>query len=279
MDLIRIVGRAVLLPLPVALLLVTAGWVLLRRGWRPRLGRWLVGGGALLLFLASTATVPRWALGSLEDDYPPYRPAAAAPPPEAAPGTGGPTGPDAPPAPDPTGGGPRWIVVLCGGSGDPAGWPDVAGLTSHTLGRVAEGVRIARLHPDARVLVTGGAARGRRPCSDVMRGAAVELGVEPERIVRDTLSRTTEDEAVAIERTVGDDPFVLVTAASHLPRAVDLVRARGLDPIPAPAAPRVVGDPPGLLGRLKPDAEALLASHLWSHEVLARLWSRLRGRL
>ena len=60
------------------------------------------------------------------------------------------------------------------------------------------------------------------------------LGVPAQDIVLDRKSKNTEEEAVFIFPTVGKAPFVLVTSASHMPRAMGLFRKLGMNPIAAP---------------------------------------------
>ena len=60
---------------------------------------------------------------------------------------------------------------------------------------------------------------------------AEALGVE--RIAMLDTARNTHAEAVAAAELVGDASLILVTSASHMPRAMALFRAQGLDPIPA----------------------------------------------
>jgi len=70
--------------------------------------------------------------------------------------------------------------------------------------------------------------------------------------------------------------LVLVTSASHMPRAVALFRRAGLDPLPAPA--QFLTDS----GRrsswsLLPEAGALAKTERFFYEVLGIVWMRVRG--
>jgi len=78
---------------------------------------------------------------------------------------------------------------------------------------------------------------------------------------------------------VGDDPLVLVTSASHMPRAVALFRKQGMNPIPAPAA-HLVKRRPGLVPEdFYPSAMALLKAQMAVREYLGMSWLRLSGML
>ncbi len=48
------------------------------------------------------------------------------------------------------------------------------------------------------------------------------------------LPKDTEEEAAAVKQAIGDAPFLLVTSASHLPRAMIFFQQEGLNPLPAP---------------------------------------------
>ncbi len=61
------------------------------------------------------------------------------------------------------------------------------------------------------------------------------LGVPRSDIIVLSRPKDTEEEALAVKRAIGDAPFLLVTSASHLPRAMIFFRHAGLDPLPAPA--------------------------------------------
>ena len=60
-------------------------------------------------------------------------------------------------------------------------------------------------------------------------------GVPREQIITLDLPKDTEEEAAAVKQAIGDAPFLLVTSASHLPRAMIFFQQEGLNPLPAPA--------------------------------------------
>jgi uncharacterized SAM-binding protein YcdF (DUF218 family) len=62
-----------------------------------------------------------------------------------------------------------------------------------------------------------------------MKRLAVRLGVPEHAIVIENRSRTTYENAVETKRIMGARPALLVTSASHLPRAAALFRKQGLD--------------------------------------------------
>ncbi len=140
-----------------------------------------------------------------------------------------------------------------------------------------EAARVYRLLGSPMVLVTGGIVvdgQQRDPESVVMSAGLVQLGVPRERIILETRSRTTMEQAVnsaGILRSRGIRRFVLVTDSEHMPRALSAFRAQGLDPVPSVALLRCT-TPPALIYRLRPSFEAYLQSDRVCYEYLARLY-------
>jgi uncharacterized SAM-binding protein YcdF (DUF218 family) len=73
----------------------------------------------------------------------------------------------------------------------------------------------------------------------ILHQVAVHEGIQPERILVTSPVLTTDDEAQAISAVPGIHSVLLVTSAFHMPRAVMLFRARGLDVLPFPTDERV----------------------------------------
>jgi uncharacterized SAM-binding protein YcdF (DUF218 family) len=118
----------------------------------------------------------------------------------------------------------KYIVVLGGGFQFDPELPPISQLGEDTMFRLAEGVRLYRKAPGARLIVAGGAPPGHVPEAAAMAQVAEALGVSPQDILVEQVSRGTEGEARSVRPMVGEEPFVLVTDASHMPRAVALFR-------------------------------------------------------
>ncbi|MDA8117015.1 MAG: YdcF family protein [Actinomycetota bacterium] len=166
------------------------------------------------------------------------------------------------------------VIVLGGGSEwvpgrPPTGWLQVAGLE-----RLVEGVRVLRLAPGARLVVSGWGEPGEPSTAEVMAQAAVSLGVDASRIVRFDTTRDTADEIAALRKLVGTQKVVIVTSAEHMPRAMQLAAHAGLDAIAAPARVALGGAGRGW-GGLVPSVFALERSTTAIHEWLGRLWASL----
>jgi len=246
-----------LMPLPLCLALLASGLLLSRR--RPRAGRGLLVAAAALLLLFSNKVVSNGLLRPLEDRYPAV--------PEVAEGA---------PAPAPIAGC-LLVVVLGGGHSDVPGIPSTGQLSSSALGRIVEAVRLLRILPGARLVVSGPGEPGRPSHAAVLARAAESLGVDPARITLIDTALDTEDESLAVARLAGNGRVALVTSAWHMPRAANLFRKAGVDFAPCPADFVSRGNRLFHWGDLGCDSESLERSTLAVHEWIGLLWLRLRG--
>jgi uncharacterized SAM-binding protein YcdF (DUF218 family) len=122
------------------------------------------------------------------------------------------------------------IIVLGGAIGLARG--DVV-LTS-AAARMTKAVELARLHPKARVVFTGGSANLISPVLDTEADGARRLfeglGLEPGRLLLEDKSRNTRENAIFTRRLVDPKPgerWLLVTSAWHMPRSVGVFRKAG----------------------------------------------------
>ncbi|HEX7072106.1 MAG TPA: ElyC/SanA/YdcF family protein [Rhodothermales bacterium] len=238
-------------PLSIVLLLLVVGLVLLWRPAHQRWGRRLILAGTALLFLVSLKVLP-YAIGrELESRFPPYQ-AESSPVPE-------------------------YVVVLGGGIREDAAMPLSSRLSQSALARVVEATRIAKLHPEARLVVSGGYVFTSVSEADVAAEVAQMLGIDSTRIVREDRSRDTRDQARLIRDIVGNRPFVLVTSAIHMPRSMALFEKQGLHPIPAPTGYFFDADFSDGPRSFLPTAEHLRALEVVLHEIYGMMWSWLIG--
>lgn len=171
----------------------------------------------------------------------------------------------------------RWIVVLGGGASSDEHLPPTECLSDASLRRLVEGIRLQRLLPAARLVTSGGAVFTARPAGEVMRDAAYALGVPPERIAVQPLGRNTVEEVAALATLVGSEPFLLVTSAAHMPRALDACQKQGLQALPAPTDFQATGsDDAWTPGDIYPSGAGLHQSERAMYEYLGRLRQRLR---
>ena len=100
--------------------------------------------------------------------------------------------------------------------------------------RLLEGVRVAKLIPDSRLLVSMAGAASEQEKSDFLKEFAVTAVFPMTRIVMLTGACDTSDEArLAMART-RTNTVVVATSAAHMPRALCIFTKKGANPIPAP---------------------------------------------
>jgi uncharacterized SAM-binding protein YcdF (DUF218 family) len=132
------------------------------------------------------------------------------------------------------------IVLLGGGDSYVKGWVDDITVTMPVeAARMLEARRVFRLLPASWIISSGGpptAPVRSRPSSTVMRDELLRLGVPAERILLESTSLDTHDEAVLIEpllKPLGIRNVVIVTSDLHMRRSLGAFRAVGLDVRPA----------------------------------------------
>ena len=106
---------------------------------------------------------------------------------------------------------------------------------------------------------------------------AESLGVPRASIITLDSPKDTEEEAAAVKQAIGDVPFLLVTSASHLPRAMIFFEKLGLHPLPAPANQMAIDAPLNPWERAIPSPMWLMHSDRVGYETLGRLWQWLKG--
>lgn len=122
--------------------------------------------------------------------------------------------------------GPVGIIVL-GGSEDgramrASGLPEVNDAADRFLG----GLALARHHPNAQMIFSGGSAAilGMRVSgAEVAQRIFEEGGIAPDRMLLEGASRNTAENAALTLALIGDPgegPWLLVTSAFHMPRAM-----------------------------------------------------------
>ncbi len=113
--------------------------------------------------------------------------------------------------------------------------------------RFVEAAILARRYPEAKVVVTGGAGdlilNGEADAVTAPR-LLDALGIAPERLVLESKSRNTYENAVFTKQMVNAKPgqtWLLVTSAFHMPRAMGLFRQAGFDVVAWPSDYRTSG--------------------------------------
>lgn len=139
-------------------------------------------------------------------------------------------------------------------------------------------VALARQYPNAKLVFSGGGSRSFSTLKegDVVRAFLTEIGFDANRIIYETQSRNTLQNAVftyQLVRPKPDEQWILVTQAISMPRAVAVFRHAGWNVIPAPAGYMTASQSPGfisvnILGGMQ---LAAVAIHEWVGLIAYRL--------
>lgn len=125
-------------------------------------------------------------------------------------------------------------IIVLGGEFDPA-ILDARGEAALPMGgaRLLAFMELAQLYPDARLVFSGGSGRifqTRLSEAAVARQVLERVGFDADRVLFEGRSRNTRENAVLSAGLVGPgagELWLLITDASHMPRAVGAFRAAG----------------------------------------------------
>ena len=225
-----------------------AGIYLLWFTKKQKTGKILCTSGILWILFFSLNPVSNLLLSPLERDFPKYEPGVQAV---------------------------HYVVVLGGGHVSNQRLPLSSQISSAQLTRLIEGVKIFRENPGSKLIVSGYGGPDKTPNAVIMANIAKSIGVNASDIIIEPSPKDTKDEARMIKDIVMDDPFVLVTSASHMKRAVALFKFHGLAPIPAPTY-FLVKESDTVIPM--PSSISLGKSEVAFHEYLGIVWANLMGQ-
>lgn len=248
-TLIKVAAAQVLMPLPLCLLLFVFG-LLLRLRWRR------FGGGCsvlalVLLALLSWSPVADRLLAPFESVYPAVHQW---------------------PQNKPVGA----VMVLGGGYQPNQPWVVTGQLSDSSANRLLEGLRLWHLNSEALLLVSGADRRaGIEPMARAYGRVAMDMGVPESRLWVLDMPTDTGEEARAAAALLGEGAsLLLVTSASHMPRAMRHFQQAGLNPIAAPTHYLALRDDPDTLAYWIPSARHLRKSERAFYEALGMIAAR-----
>src|SRR5262249_12032361 len=129
------------------------------------------------------------------------------------------------------------IVILGGGLGDKGSLRPTVELSPHSRNQTTCGVDLFQQGYAPTLVLTGGGATivGTGPQEAVeMKRWAVRLGVPESATMIETEARNTYENATGTKRLLGPASILLVSSASHMPRAVPVFIRQGFRVTPAP---------------------------------------------
>lgn len=174
------------------------------------------------------------------------------------------------------------VIILLGG-GIHEGAADLTGRGTPSEDMLARLVAAARLYRRLHVpiLISGGSGyAGRAPEAPVIKRFLVDLGVEENRLILESHSRDTEENALYCSEIVKRRGFknpLLVTSAYHMRRAVREFSRAGVAVTPLPVQFSSGKSLPFLWAEWLPNADALMKSARAFREYFGLLF-QLSGR-
>lgn len=143
--------------------------------------------------------------------------------------------------------------------------------------RLAEGAIVAHRIPGSHLVVSqggGNSLEDKLAAGEAFRQA---FGFASNQVSVMTIGRDTSTEAAAAIALAGTNRIVLVTSASHMPRAMKIFRAQGADPVPAPCDYRSTPEGGGWgYGHIPFTPQNFLAAERLVHESLGLAFESLR---
>ena len=171
---------------------------------------------------------------------------------------------------------PGYVVVLGSGHVSDARLPVTGQIGGTSLARLAEGIRLQRLLPGAKLVVTGGAVGDPVANARVVAAVAESLGVAGEQLVVEDRPLDTVEEARYLFPVLQQEPFILVTSALHMPRAMAIFEKLGMRPLAAPTDFVIKVSAVAPPGSYLPSLANFDLSRRILYEWLGDVWSRVR---
>ncbi|MEZ9232574.1 envelope biogenesis factor ElyC [Vibrio amylolyticus] len=171
-----------------------------------------------------------------------------------------------------------YIMVLGSGHVVDDQIPPTSELSRTALMRLSEGIRISRMYPGSKLILSGYAGGSEFSNARMMAKVALALGVSKSDIILLETAQDTWEEARQAAAFVGQKKLILVTSASHMQRSINEFLSAGIKPIPAPTnylAHQNINQP---WEKYTPQARYLEQTERYWHETLGTIWQTLRDK-
>jgi len=167
-----------------------------------------------------------------------------------------------------------YIHVLGSGHSENNKWPLSSQIGNASLKRTIEGITIYKKlnKPNVKLIFTGYSGFNNTiDNAEINASIARIANISNQNIIINGEPKDTKEEVGFIKSILGGSSFILVTSASHMPRAMKLFKDVGLSPIAAPTD--FHGE--DLLLLKAPNINSLAKSRTAIHEYLGTIWSYL----
>jgi len=238
-----------LMPLPMSIALILLGLIFLWLTKKQTAGKLCITFAALLLIGFGMRPVSIFINRPLEQTYPPF--------------------PNNQPV--------DFIIVLGHGHVSDPTIPLNSQLTEAAAARITEAIRIKKLNPQARLILSGSKMGDPISGAEMYARYAEGFGIHRSDMTLIENVKDTEEEVAEDSILVKGHATALVTSATHMPRAMQLFIKAGIPVIPAPT--QYVGRNPQTelpLYAYMPSGRYLMYSEMGLHEWAGQLWNRIR---
>ena len=155
----------------------------------------------------------------------------------------------------------------------------ISELSRAAVMRLTEGIHIYRMYPGAKLILSGYSGGTTVSHARMMARVALSLGVNKSDILLLENARDTHEEAIQTLNSVGNSNLVLVTSASHMPRAMEEFHNLGLKPTPAPTNYLAHSEIKQPWEKYAPKAKYLEQSERFWYEQMGRWFMDLKNLL
>ena len=168
----------------------------------------------------------------------------------------------------------KYIHVLGSGHNTDTTQPLSSRIGGAGIKRNLEGMFIHLKTPNSKIIFTGFEGKSDTTTAKMNATFAITLGIKEENLILNGEAKDTREEALFTKSIIGDEPFILVTSATHMPRAMMLFESLGLHPIAAPTD----FHKKKFDGYFKmPSVGSFFKSQIAMHEYMGMLWAKIRG--
>ena len=128
---------------------------------------------------------------------------------------------------------------------------------------------------DVKIITSG--YKGNKKIPEAIRTANIlqELGIPKNDIIIHAKPKDTKEEAIKTKELLGEAPFILVTSAYHMTRAMAIFQKEGLHPIAAPADIKIINNKYFSI----PSGNNIKKTEIALHEYLGLIWAKIKGHL
>jgi len=170
------------------------------------------------------------------------------------------------------------ILVLAAGHSDDESLPPNGQLSGSALGRLTEGVRLHKLYPGSKLILSGPGGKEGYTQADALLRTAIIMGVDSSSILLMRRAKNTAGEAKEYKELFSNEShLILVTSAIHMPRAMVTFKKAGLNPVPAPTNFIIKHGSRKDPSRWLPSAQYVGMMEAAMHEWVGLVWVKMTG--